>query len=196
MDEEKMSKSLGNVVTIREALERHDAEALRFFIARAHYRSPLSYTERNVEDARHALATLYTALKDVPTGQAAPDWAEPHGARFRAAMDDDFNTPEAIAVLFDLATEVNRTRDATLAGQLRALGAVLGLLQRDATEFLQSHPGAHAGLADDEIRRLIAARDAARKAKNYPESDRIRRRLSDAGIVLEDSPSGTTWRRG
>jgi len=196
MDEEKMSKSLGNVVTIREALERHDAESLRFFIARAHYRSPLSYTERNVEDARHALATLYTALKDVPTGQAAPDWAEPHGARFRAAMDDDFNTPEAIAVLFDLATEVNRTRDATLARQLRALGAVLGLLQRDATEFLQSHPAAHAGLADDEIRRLIAARDAARKAKNYPESDRIRRRLSDAGIVLEDSPSGTTWRRG
>jgi cysteinyl-tRNA synthetase len=198
MDEEKMSKSLGNVVTVPQALARHDGEVLRFFFARAHYRSPLSYTERNLEDTRQALATLYTALKTAPREAAEPDWAEPHGARFSAAMDDDFNTPEAIAVLFDLATEVNRSRDAALARQLRALGGVLGLLQRDANEFLQSTPSALAGasLSDDEIRRLIAGRDAARKARNYPESDRIRKQLSDAGIILEDSPQGTSWRRG
>jgi len=197
MDEEKMSKSLGNVVTVPQALARHDGEVLRFFFARAHYRSPLSYTERNLEDTRQALATLYTALKTAPREAAEPDWAEPHGARFSAAMDDDFNTPEAIAVLFDLATEVNRSRDAALARQLRALGGVLGLLQRDANEFLQSRPSAlGASLSDDEIRRLIAGRDAARKARNYPESDRIRKQLSDAGIILEDSPQGTSWRRG
>jgi cysteinyl-tRNA synthetase len=198
MDEEKMSKSLGNVVTIREALARHDAETLRFFVGRAHYRSPLSYTERNVEDARHALATLYTALKGLPAQAAAPEWAESHGVRFRAAMDDDFNTPEAVAVLFDLANEVNRARAAPLARQLRALGGVLGLLQRDAIEFLQT---ARAGTASGEamtaaeIERLIAARNAARKSRDFAEADRIRKQLLDAGVALEDSPGGTTWRR-
>jgi cysteinyl-tRNA synthetase len=193
MDEEKMSKSLGNVVTVPEALKRYDGEVLRFFFARAHYRSPLSYTARNLDDARAALATLYTALKGAPTGAATPDWSEAHGARFREAMDDDFGTPEATAVLFDLANEVNRTRDDDLARQLRALGGVLGLLQRDSAEFLQSAP---ASLAVEEIKRLIAARDRARAAKDYPESDRIRKQLADAGVVLEDSPAGTTWRRG
>jgi cysteinyl-tRNA synthetase len=198
MDEEKMSKSLGNVMTIRDALKRHDAEALRFFVARAHYRSPLSYTERNVEDARHALATLYTALRGLQAEPAAPDWAESHGARFREAMDDDFNTPEAVAVLFDLAGEANRTRAAALARQLRALGGLLGLLQRDATEFLQAAPasGASAGLSNEEVEALITARNRARAAKNYAEADRVRRQLADAGIVLEDAPGGTTWRRG
>src|SRR5262249_10182329 len=128
MDDAKMSKSLGNVVTVPQALARHDGEVLRFFFARAHYRSPLSYTERNLDDARAALATLYTALKGLPAAAAGPDWTEAHGARFRAAMDDDFGTPEATAVLFDLAGEVNRTRDERLARQLRALGGVLGLL--------------------------------------------------------------------
>jgi cysteinyl-tRNA synthetase len=194
MDEEKMSKSLGNVLTIREALKRHDAEVLRFFFARAHYRSPLSYTERSLDDARHALGTLYVALKGAPQAEAAVDWSEPHGARFREAMDDDFNAPEAIAVLFDLAGEVNRTRSPALASQLRALGGILGLLQRDPTEFLRSAPSKE-GLSADEIERLIDARNAARKARNFAEADRVRKQLLDAGIVLEDSPGGTTWRR-
>jgi cysteinyl-tRNA synthetase len=197
MDEEKMSKSLGNVMTIRDALKRHDAEALRFFVARAHYRSALSYTERNVEDARHALATLYTALKGLPAEPVLPDWTESHGARFRDAMDDDFNTPEAVAVLFDLASEANRTRAPALARQLRALGGLLGLLQRDATEFLQAAPasGGSARLSNEEVEALIAARNKARAGKNYAEADRVRRQLADAGIVLEDAPGGTTWRR-
>jgi cysteinyl-tRNA synthetase len=194
MEEEKMSKSLGNVLTIREALKHYDGEVLRFFIARAHYRSPISYSERSLEDARHALATLYVALKGSQPAAAAPDWAEAHGARFRDAMDDDFNTPEAVAVLFDLAGEVNRGGSPALAAQLRALGGVLGLLQRDPTEFLQSAPDS-GGLSDAEINQLIQARNAARAAKKYPESDRIRKQLLDAGIVLEDAPSGTTWRR-
>jgi cysteinyl-tRNA synthetase len=193
MEEEKMSKSLGNVLTVPEALERYDGETLRFFFARTHYRSPLSYTERNLEDARHALATLYTALKGAPVAAAIPDWTEAHGARFREAMNDDFNTPQALAVLFDLANEANRTRAELLVRQLRALGGTLGLLQRDATAFLQSAP---ASLSVEEIKRLIAARDKARAAKDYPESDRIRKQLADADVVLEDSPGGTTWRRG
>jgi cysteinyl-tRNA synthetase len=199
MEEEKMSKSLGNILTIRDALKRHDAEVVRFFIARAHYRSPISYSERSLEDARNALATLYVALKDAPPSAAAPDWTEAHGARFRDAMDDDFNAPEALAALFDLAGEVNRARSPALAGQLRALGAVLGLLQRDATEFLQSQPSGGtqvaAGLSTEEIERLIQARNAARASKNFSEGDRIRKQLLDAGVVLEDSPKGTTWRR-
>jgi cysteinyl-tRNA synthetase len=195
MDEEKMSKSLGNVVTIRDALKWNDPEALRFFVVRAHYRSPLSYTRRNVEDARHALATLYTALKGFPAAPVQPDWSEPHGARFRDAMDDDFNTSEAIAVLFDLASELNRSHADALARQLRALGGVLGLLQREASAFLQGAAASATGLSNDEIERLIAARNAARAAKNYPESDRIRKQLAEAGIVLEDASGGTTWRR-
>jgi cysteinyl-tRNA synthetase len=192
VDDEKMSKSLGNFFTIREVLKQYDAEVVRFFILRAHYRSPLNYSDAHLDDARNALTRLYTALKGFD-GTAGVDWDEPHAQRFRAAMDDDFGTPEAVAVLFDLASEVNRTGDVKLAGQLKALGGVLGLLQRKPTDFLQAAP--ESGLANEAIDAMIAARAAAKKAKNFAEADRIRDALKADGVVLEDGPSGTTWRR-
>jgi cysteinyl-tRNA synthetase len=188
VDEEKMSKSLGNFFTVRDILARYDAEVVRFFIVRAHYRSPLNYSDVHLEDAKGALTRLYTALKDSPVQKTSVDWNEAHAKRFKEAMDDDFGTPEAIAVLFDLATRIN-SGERHLAAQLRALGGVLGLLQRDANEFLQG------GKADDWILERIAAREAARKRRDFAEADRIRKELLDKGIVLEDSSKGTTWRR-
>ena len=193
VDNEKMSKSLGNFFTIREVLEKYDAEVVRFFILRAHYRSPLNYSDAHLDDAKGALTRLYTALKNAPPEVAAPDWSQPAALRFRAAMDDDFNTPEALAVLFELASEANRG-DAAAAQTLRRLGGVLGLLQRDAADFLQAR-AAGDGIGEAEIEALIAARQAARKAKDFAESDRVRDTLAAAGIVLEDGPGGTTWRR-
>ena len=193
IDDEKMSKSLGNFFTIRDVLQRYDAEVLRFFILRAHYRSPLNYSDAHLDDARQALTRLYTTLKNVPVGVAAIDWDEIHAVRFKAAMDDDFNTPEAIAVLFELASEANRSRDAKLAGQLQALAGVLGLLARDPDGFLQASPTT--GLANDDIEAKIAARVAAKAVKDYPAADRIRAELLAAGVVLEDTAQGTTWRR-
>jgi cysteinyl-tRNA synthetase len=194
LQDQKMSKSTGNVATIRELRKRHDPEVLRFFIARAHYRSPLNYSDEQLADARQSLATLYTALKGSPSASAAPDWNEPSARRFREAMDDDFNTPEAVAVLFDLANEANRTPSSKAGAQLRALGGVLGLLGRDSDEFLRTG-GAHDGLKETEIATLIARRDAARAAKNYRLSDEIRAEALEKGVVLEDGPKGTTWRR-
>ena len=190
VDNEKMSKSLGNFFTIRDVLKEYDAETVRFFVVRSHYRSPLNYSNVHLDDARGALKRLYTALSLVAPAEVAIDWAEPHAARFKAAMDEDFGTPEAVAVLFDLAGEVNRSKSPELAGLLKALGACLGLLQDDPQQFLQA--GA-AGVDAAAIEAQIAARAAAKAAKNWAEADRIRKELLEQGIVLKDSPTGTTW---
>ncbi len=205
IDNEKMSKSLGNFFTIREVLEKYDPEVVRFFIVRAHYRSPLNYADTHLDDAKAALTRLYTALKtgddarrSPPSAplQASVDWNESHAKRFKEAMDDDFNTAIAVAALFDLATEINRGGDATLTSQLRALGAVLGVLQRDPAQFLQNQTGAASGFDATAIEVQIATRAAAKKVKDFATSDRIRTELLAAGVVLEDKPHGLTeWRR-
>ncbi|HYE41119.1 MAG TPA: cysteine--tRNA ligase [Ramlibacter sp.] len=189
IDDEKMSKSLGNFFTIRDVLKKFDAETVRFFIVRAHYRSPLNYSDVHLDDARGALRRLYTALDAVPPADVRVDWTEPYAARFKAAMDNDFGTPEAVAVLFDLAGEVNRAKSPVHAGLLKALGGTLGLLQGDPRAFLR----AGAALDDATIERMIEARAAAKKAKDFAEADRIRKELLEQGIVLKDSPAGTTW---
>jgi cysteinyl-tRNA synthetase len=189
VDNEKMSKSLGNFFTIRDVLKEYDAETVRFFVVRSHYRSPLNYSDLHLDDARAALKRLYTALSLVAPQPVVIDWAQPHAARFKAAMDEDFGTPEAVAVLFELAGEVNRGKSPEVAGLLKALGAHLGLLQDDPEAFLK----AGAGLDAAAIEAQIAARAAAKAAKNFAEADRIRGELLAQGIVLKDSAAGTTW---
>jgi len=254
VDNEKMSKSLGNFFTIREVLKQYDPEVVRFFILRAHYRSPLNYSDAHLDDAKKALDRLYTALKSNPPqpsllregakppsftvpllqgvkqaireadarisggweglGGGFVDWHEPYAARFKTAMDDDFNTPEAVAVLFELANEVNRSQSPEAAMQLKVLGGVLGLLQNDPNKYLQGNwfeaqssltasssafasSSAEAEIVHGEvyIAAQILARNAAKQAKNYAEADRIRKALLAEGIVLEDSAAGTNWRR-
>ena len=190
VDATKMSKSLGNFFTIRDILKVFDPEVVRFFLVRSHYRSAMNYSDAQLNDAKAGLTRLYTALRGLSGEQTAPDWNEPHAQRFKAAMDDDFNTPEAVAELFNLANEIGRGRK-ELAPQLKSLGGILGLLQRDPQVFLQGR----AGSGDKDIQAKIDARLAARKARNYAEADRIRNELEASGIVLEDGSNGTTWRR-
>jgi cysteinyl-tRNA synthetase len=196
INDEKMSKSLGNFFTIRDVLKVYDPEVVRFFMLRSHYRSDINYSDAHLDDARHALTRLYTALKDVPaTPGATPDWNEPHGKHFRDAMNDDFNTPVAVSVLFELASEVNKTRSTELANQLSALSGVMGLLGRDPHVFLQSGVGAD-GLDAAAVEARIEERRAAKAARDFARADGIRADLLTAGIVLEDKPGGVTeWRR-
>jgi cysteinyl-tRNA synthetase len=198
VDNEKMSKSLGNFFTIRDVLKKYDAEVVRFFILRAHYRSPLNYSDAHLDDAKHALTRLYTALKEVAPDAGELDPNEAFAARFAAAMHDDFNTPVAISVLFDLAGEVNRSKSPALARQLKHLAGVLAFLQRAPQEFLQAGPAddGEDAYSEAKILALTEARTAAKKAKNFAEADRIRAELLANGIVLEDRPGGVTeWRR-
>ena len=210
VDEEKMSKSLDNFFTIREVLKKYDAEVVRFFILRAHYRSPLNYSDAHLDDAKGALTRLYTALKGAAAGRdlsqqdavglkpdlqgaGGVDWNEPHARRFKAAMDDDFNTPEALAALFDLANEANRSQSPEAADLLKTLGGLLGFLQCDPQKFLQG--GIMQNLDETQINQQITDRIAAKQARNYAEADRIRKELLSLGVVLEDTPQGTTWWR-
>ena len=192
IDNEKMSKSLGNFFTIRDVLKVFEAETIRFFVVRSHYRSPLNYSDVHLNDARGALKRLYTALSLVKPDDVSMDWSNPFAHRFQAAMNEDFGTPEAVAVLFDLASEVNRSMSSQMAGLLKALGGVLGLLQDDPQRFLQA---GSSDLDESAIQTQIAARAAAKAAKNFAEADRIRQELTAMGIVLKDAPTGTTWER-
>ena len=210
VDDEKMSKSLGNFFTIREVLKKYDAEVVRFFILRAHYRSPLNYSDVHLDDAKLALTRLYTALRGHVVSDSVIDWQHPQAARFKEAMDDDFNTPEAFAVLFDLANEVNKSKAIVAANLLFNLAGVMGLLQQNANEFLQgtvstltsatydfdtASGSVAVGFTDVEINDFILNRAEAKKSKNFAEADRIRKELADSGIILEDTLQGTTWRR-
>ena len=200
VNEEKMSKSLGNFFLIRDVLKSFDPEVLRFFMLKAHYRSPINYSDAQLEEARAGLVRLYTALSQAShSANVALDANNPWAKRFADAMNDDFNTPEAIAVLFDLASEVNRSQGEEkqlLAGTLKSLGGVLDFLQRDPTAFLQSGSKGQAGLSPAQIEDQIAARVAAKQAKDFAKADLIRKTLLEQGVVLEDKPGGITeWRR-
>jgi cysteinyl-tRNA synthetase len=198
VDSEKMSKSLGNFFTVREILKSYQPEVVRFFILRAQYRSPLNYSDQHLKDAKLSLDRLYIALKEIEDIQEiAVDWENPNAQTFMAAMNDDFNTPEAIAVLFELATDINKTGSQQNAALLKALGGVLGLLQQNPQDYLQNSPLAEdvGQLSAHQIDEMIQQRLNARKEGLYSEADAIRQRLLEAGIILEDGAQGTTWRR-
>jgi cysteinyl-tRNA synthetase len=200
IDDEKMSKSLGNFFIVRDVLKSYRPEVVRFFLLRSHYRSPLNYTDANLEEAAQGLRRLYTALRDARPTTAPVDWSEAHAQRFKAAMDDDFGTPEAIAELHQLANRVF-LGDMQAARQLRALGGILGLLQQDPDVVLQgglSFSGeltVKLILGPEHINQLIERRAEARRRKDFKEADRIRQELLDGGVVVEDKGGETTWRK-
>ena len=189
VDNVKMSKSLGNFFTIRDVLKRYDGETLRFFMLRTHYRSPFNFADTNLDDARSALRRLYTSLDTLDVPHVEVDWTLGPAANFRAAMNDDFNTPVAVSVLFELAAELNRTRSLQTAALLKALGATLGLLQQTPRTYLQ----AGSTLDDASIERRIEERALAKKNRDFALADKIRQELLGQGIVLQDAPTGTTW---
>ena len=200
INDEKMSKSLGNFFTVREILTRYRPEEVRYFILTSQYRSPLNYDDEHLDNARAALTRFYTALRELPDAEPAAD--EPGAAKFHAAMEDDFNTPEALAAMFELAREINRvrgedlTRAASLGALLRQLGGLLGLLQDDPEAYLRGGASDDGDLSDADIEQLIERRAQAKQEKDWAQADAVREQLKEAGIVLEDSPTGTTWRRG
>ena len=191
IDDEKMSKSLGNFFTIRDVLQRYDGETLRFFMLRTHYRSPFNFSDSHLDDARNALRRLYTALDGFDPPDAPVDWTQPHAAAFRAAMNDDFNTPLALASLFELASQLNRARSPQAAVLLKGLGRTLGVLQQLPRDYLQGGVGLDTSCIDA----LIAERVAAKKSRDFATADRIRAQLAEHGVLLQDSASGTTWVR-
>jgi len=195
VNEEKMSKSLGNFFTVREVLAAYHPETVRYFIVASHYRSPLNYSDQQLDTAHQALTRLYTALRDLPMVESNYNDLK-YKEKFCAALDDDLNTPEALAVLFEMAREINKLKEtdisqaANLGNELRRLASIVGLLQSEAETFLQNGSN-----NDEEIEQLIALRNVARQNKDWKESDRIRAELKEKGIVLEDSAGKTTWRR-
>ena len=200
VNEEKMSKSLGNFFLIRDVLKSFDPEVIRFFMLKAHYRSPINYSDIQLEEARSGLVRLYTALAQVPDAHIEIlDSNNPWAKRFADSMNDDFNTPEAIAVLFDLASEMNRAQGQekqSLANTLKSLGNSLNFLQREPTSFLQSGTKQNDGITPDQIEEQIEARKQAKQTKDFAKADLIRKSLLEQGIILEDKPSGITeWRR-
>ena len=189
VDNVKMSKSLGNFFTIRDVMKSYDGETLRFFMLRVHYRSPFNFSDSSLDDSRSALRRLYTALDGLELPPRELDWSQPQAAAFRAAMNDDFNTPVAVAILFELAAELNRTRSIETGSLLKGLAETLGLLQQPPRAYLQSG----SVLDESNIRERIAARAEAKKKRDFALADQIRKDLLAQGVELQDSPTGTTW---